>query len=342
MSGPASSNRLRFGGFAVDLTTGELSCHGARVPLQDKPFQILALLLQHPKQLVSRSEIIQTVWPDTFVEGDLCLNVAVRRLRSALNDAPAHARFIEIVGSHGYRFIGSVHRFVTSSSAEVLPDQDHPRVAIFPLKSLVGSETDAFGPALSELLITQLRQMNPPFVVVTSEFTTERAHKGKSTLALCRQALANYALVGAVSEAAGQVRVNVRLLDCQAQACIWAQSYTRQSEDLFAVQDEIGRNIASAIIQSLPKPLPPRHLSNVPPASHEKYVQACHLLSKLTEGDTERCIPMFEEVVRECPRFALASAVSGERLLCTGETGNSAVPQSLSQSQSLRRQGDTG
>jgi len=70
MSGPISSNRVRFGGFAVDLATGELTSQGERIPLQNKPFQILALLLRRPKQLVSRSELSQSVWPDTFVEGE--------------------------------------------------------------------------------------------------------------------------------------------------------------------------------------------------------------------------------------------------------------------------------
>jgi len=73
MAGPENSTRLRFGGFVVDLATGELFSHGVRVSLQDKPFQILALLLRRPKQLVSRSEIIRTVWPGLFIEGTCAL-----------------------------------------------------------------------------------------------------------------------------------------------------------------------------------------------------------------------------------------------------------------------------
>lgn len=306
MTEARKSNRLRFGDFAADLTTGELFHHGARVALQDKPFQILALLLQRPKQLVSRPEIIRNVWPDTFVEGDQCLNVAVRRLRAALHDDASHGHFIETVGSHGYRFIGAVHVSPVAETAP--PSTERPRVAIFPLKAMMGCEPDSFAPSMTEVLITQLRRMNPPFVVVTPEFTTERAHKGKGTLSLCRQASVDYVLVGAVSASTKQVRVSVRLLNCQAQACIWAESYIRQTEDLFAIQDEIGRDIACAIIQSIPVSSRPSHLQLVPPGAHAGYLHGCYFLSKLTEAAVDRCIPLFDEAVRECPQFALAWA----------------------------------
>lgn len=304
MAEVAKSTRIRFGEFAADLTTCELFKHSTKVPLQDKPFQILALLLQRPKQLVSRQEIIRNVWPDTFVEGDLCLNVAVRRLRLALEDDPSAPQFIETVGSHGYRFIAGVHGLhVHEFTAS---NRDRPRVAILPLKQLMGPEPGGLSSIMTEVLITQLRRLNPPFVIVTPEFTTERAPKGKTTVSLCQRVGADYALVGSVSEADKKLRVTIRLLNCQAQACAWAETYTREGEDLFAIQEEIGRNIACALAQSIPIPLLPSHLQYVPPGAHEDYVHGCSLLSKLTEAGIERCIPLFEGAVRECPKFALA------------------------------------
>ena len=85
------SRRIHFADFVADLASGELFKDGCEIQLQDKPSQILGLLLQRPKEMVSRQEIISKVWPNTFVEGDLCLNVAIRRLRSALNDKAANA-----------------------------------------------------------------------------------------------------------------------------------------------------------------------------------------------------------------------------------------------------------
>jgi DNA-binding winged helix-turn-helix (wHTH) protein/Tfp pilus assembly protein PilF len=302
----AKSTRLRFGEFAADLTTCELFKHGTKIPLQDKPFQILILLLQRAKQLVSRQEIIRNVWPDTFVEGDLCLNVAMRRLRFALEDDASAPRFIETVGSHGYRFVAGVHGL---RKHEFTPaSRDRPRVAIFPLKPPAGAQPGYFCSTLVDVLITQLRRLNPPFTVITPEFTTERAPKGKATVSLCKRADADYALVGSVTEADGKVRVTIRLLNCQGQSCVWAESYIREGEDWFAIQEEIGRNIACALAQSVPMPLRPSLSQFVPQIAHEDYVHGCSLLSKLTEAGIERCIPLFEGAVRTCPEFARAWA----------------------------------
>jgi DNA-binding winged helix-turn-helix (wHTH) protein/tetratricopeptide (TPR) repeat protein len=304
MAGPANSNALRFGGFAVDLATGELFSHGVRVPLQDKPFQILALLLRRPKQLVSRSEIIRTVWPAVFIEGDLCLNVAIRRLRSALQDDTAHPHFIETVGSHGYRFIAAVHG--SAALEQDSANRGRPRLAVFPLKSLLGPQAGSLAPSMTEQVITQLRRIDPPFVIITPEFTTERSPKGKSTLTLCHKVSADYVLVGAISGAGGQARVTVRLLNCHAQACVWAESYTMPADALFAGQEEISSKVAECVVRSIPFPLRPSHLQLVFPIAHENYVQGCHFLARLTEGAIEKSIPLFEDAVRECPQFAMA------------------------------------
>ena len=306
MAEAPKSSRLRFGEFTADLASGELFKHSAKVALQDKPFQILTLLLTRPKQLVSRQEIIRTIWPDTFVEGDLCLNVAIRRLRAALNEDAAKARFIETVGSHGYRFIGSVHGLPVHARTPF--GRDRPRLAVFPLKTFSGSESGSLAPSMTDQLIIQLRRMNPAFVVITPEFTTERAHKGRSTLSLCRDVSADYVLVGAVSEAAGQVRVALRLLDCHAQACLWAESYLERGNHLFVKQEELGRRIAVSVVQAIPPALHPSHLESVPPNAHENYLQGCYYLSKLTEAALDRCIPLFEDAVREYPQFAIAWA----------------------------------
>jgi DNA-binding winged helix-turn-helix (wHTH) protein len=250
MSNEAKSSGLRFGEFTADLATGEIFKAGVKVPLQEKPFQIFLFLLQHPQQLVSRQEIIAHVWPDTFVEGDICLNVAIRRLRSALQDDASHPRFIETVGSHGYRFIAHVYgqRFAGADAT----GRDPPRLAIFPMKA-VGSQASDFCATMNEVLVSYLRRLHPSFVLVTPEFTTERAHKGGATLSLCHRVGADYALVGLVSHADRKVCVTSRLLSCKAQACIWAESYMREGEDWLAIQEEIASKIAYALHDQFPR-----------------------------------------------------------------------------------------
>lgn len=288
----------------VDLDTGELFNHGVRIPLQDKPFHILALLTQRPKQLVPRAEIIRTVWSDTYVEGDLCLNVAIRRLRAALQDDASHPRFIETVGSHGYRFIASVHG-PRSDLAHVRTGRC--RLAVFPLKSFVGSHSDSLAQSMTEQIITQLRRLNPPFTIITPEFTTERCSKSKSTMALCRNVSANYVLVGAVVRVRAQIRLTVRLLNCEAQECLWAESYTLSEQTLFASQEENSCKIADAVMHAIYVAIH-RSPDLIPSSAHESYLQGACFLSRLTEPDVERSILSFQQTVRDCPQFAMAWA----------------------------------
>jgi TolB-like protein/DNA-binding winged helix-turn-helix (wHTH) protein len=96
----------RFGSFAVDVRTGELSNAGRRTPLRDQPLQLLLALLEKPGELVTREELTQRLWPaGTFVDFDRGLNKAINHLRDALRDSADHPQFIETLPRKGYRFI---------------------------------------------------------------------------------------------------------------------------------------------------------------------------------------------------------------------------------------------
>jgi DNA-binding winged helix-turn-helix (wHTH) protein len=97
---------IRFGVFEVDLQAGELRRSGLRIKLQEQPFKILVLLLEHPGELITRDEFHRRLWPaDTFVEYDHSLNSSVKKLRQALGDDSDNPRFIETLPRRGYRFI---------------------------------------------------------------------------------------------------------------------------------------------------------------------------------------------------------------------------------------------
>jgi TolB-like protein/DNA-binding winged helix-turn-helix (wHTH) protein len=100
-----------FGVFEVDLRTRELRKRGLKVRLRDQPFQVLHLLLEHSGDVVTREELRQRLWKaDTFVDFDLALNSAVRKLRDALGDSADHPTFIETLPRRGYRFIAPIEQ----------------------------------------------------------------------------------------------------------------------------------------------------------------------------------------------------------------------------------------
>ena len=108
---PSSSEArlLRFSVFEVDLAAGELRKNGARIRLQEQPFQVLATLLEHAGQVVTRDDLRQKIWPaDTFVDFDHSLNTAINKIREALGDSASSPRFVEKLARRGYRFIAPV------------------------------------------------------------------------------------------------------------------------------------------------------------------------------------------------------------------------------------------
>src|SRR5881392_58514 len=98
-----------FGVFEVDLRAAELRKHGVRIKLQEQPFQILSLLLEHPGEVVTRDELREKLWPaHTFVDFDRSLNKAMTKLRAALGDSADSPRYVETIPRHGYRFLAPV------------------------------------------------------------------------------------------------------------------------------------------------------------------------------------------------------------------------------------------
>src|SRR6266436_7887693 len=128
------SGRVRFATFEVDLRSGELHKQGIKIKLHDQPFQVLAMLLEHAGELVTREQLHQKLWPsDTFVDFDVGLNSAIKRLRDALGDSAEQPRYIETLPRRGYRFIARIENgalptlaIVEKHRAPVLPVEPTP------------------------------------------------------------------------------------------------------------------------------------------------------------------------------------------------------------------------
>jgi TolB-like protein/DNA-binding winged helix-turn-helix (wHTH) protein/Flp pilus assembly protein TadD len=133
--------RFCFGVFELDLRAGELRKRGLRVRLQQQPFQVLAMLLEHPGQVVGREELQKKLWPaDTFVDFDHGLNKAINKIRAALGDSAESPRFVETVARRGYRFLADV-RLADAASVRrpALETQPYPAAEARDRQDLAGT-----------------------------------------------------------------------------------------------------------------------------------------------------------------------------------------------------------
>jgi DNA-binding winged helix-turn-helix (wHTH) protein len=136
---------IRFGTFEVDLATGELRDRGTRIPLQEQPFQVLAMLLERPGRLVTREDLRARIWPEAvFVDFDHGLNKAVSKLRRALGDSASDPRYVETLSRRGYRFVGRVEGAPAAPAPSILRlIWDGRAIAVGEGSSDIGRDRDA-------------------------------------------------------------------------------------------------------------------------------------------------------------------------------------------------------
>ena len=119
-----SDRRIRTGLFEIDLSSGQVLKKGQRMPLQEQPFRVLAMLLEKPGQVVTRDELRSRLWAaDTYVGFDEGVNTAVRKLRVLFGDSADNPRFIETIPRRGYRFIAPVTLEIEENTSQI-PKQE--------------------------------------------------------------------------------------------------------------------------------------------------------------------------------------------------------------------------
>ena len=110
--------KIRFGVYELDRDAMELRKHGVPLRLQEQPFRVLAMLTERPGEIITREQLQERIWGNTFVDFDQSLNKAVNRVREALNDDAGTPQYVETVPRRGYRFIAPV--------AEIRPTKHRP------------------------------------------------------------------------------------------------------------------------------------------------------------------------------------------------------------------------
>jgi len=148
-----SAEIVAFGVYEANLRTGELRRSGLKVKLQEKPFQVLSILLERRGDLVTRDELRERLWPsDTFVDFDHGLNTAVNKLREVLGDSASNPRFIETLPRRGYRFIGEL-RYANLPAPRAESKIAEPESTLNGVPSSAASSTAAVKEPVAEELI---------------------------------------------------------------------------------------------------------------------------------------------------------------------------------------------
>jgi TolB-like protein/tetratricopeptide (TPR) repeat protein len=300
-----SSGRLRFGVFEADLRTGELTKHGKRLRLQEQPFRLLAILLEKPRELVTREELRGRLWPQTTVDFDHGVNKAIGKIRDALGDSAVNPRFIETVARRGYRFLADV-AIVRDRQALPVSDGAIRSLAVLPLENLSNDTSeDYFADGMTEELITQLGQIRSLRVISrTSVMTYKSARKPLAEIA--RELHVEAVVEGSVLRSGDQVRINAQLIAVPADRHMWAQSYAGDLRDTLALQSRV----ASAIAGQIRVTLDPRERAVlaktkvVNPEAFEAYLKGRYFWNKRTGDGLIKAIAYFTHAIEIDSNYA--------------------------------------
>jgi DNA-binding winged helix-turn-helix (wHTH) protein len=237
---------LRVAGLEIDMRRHEIRRSGETIRLQQQPFQILALLIEHAGGIVSRQEIERRLWPDgTSVDFEHSVNAAIRRLRVALGDDAIEPRFVETVPRRGYRFVGRIDpggRFDERRPTAAL----RPRLLVGPFQARGEGAVDGLGAALREELVAQLTHRGADRIDVL----TRPPEPGSAP------ARPSYRIEGSVRVAGDRVRVLATLIDGRDETHRWGSGYDRAADDTLGATADVAAAIADAVVSRLLPPVP--------------------------------------------------------------------------------------
>jgi TolB-like protein/Tfp pilus assembly protein PilF len=304
----ASPSPIRFGVFEVNLHTGELRKKGHKLRLQKQPFQLLAILLEKPNEVVTRDEIQGRIWGGgTFVDFDHGVNRAINKLREALGDSADNPRFIETLSRRGYRFIAPVQR-------ELQPADNGKKVlVVLPFANMsLDAEQEYFSDGLTEEMIAHLSRLNPERLGVIARTSAMQFKNTQKDIRLIGQELGvQFVLEGSIRRAGNRVRITAQLIQVSDQTHLWAETYDRGLKDVLAIQKDVAERIARSLAFELVpehRALAPRRSIRSNTEAYELYLRGRYYLNQRVEQSCLKAVDYFDEALLKYPAYAPAYA----------------------------------
>jgi len=340
-----ATNLYEFGPFRIDTRNRLLFRNDEPIPLKPKVVDTLLLLIENSGQVLEKDELIQKLWPDTFVEeANLTQNIYV--LRKALNSGDHSENYIETIPRRGYRFTGHVKkltseetagvtrprssrqwiwipallligisgaivfRFATGRLKPAIPNNSIRTLAVLPFRSLSGNSGDDYiGQGMADALITKLSNTQQISVRPTSavlRYDTVNIDPLTAGRALNVEAV----LDGKVQRVGDRVRVTVQLLRVSDGTTLWGDQYDEDFTGIFALQDSISaqaaRSLTLQLTGSQTASMRKHYTQNA--KAYESYLQGRYFWNKRNVADFRKAIEHFQQALAVDPNYALAYA----------------------------------
>jgi TolB-like protein len=321
-----------FGPFRIDPIERSLTRSGKNVPLTQKAFETLLMLVRHSGHLVKKEELMKVIWADTFVEeSNLAQNIF--KLRKVLREGGRRRRYIETVPRLGYRFIATVRELPdTGSEGEsrrlTVDGRREPRtendiinsIAVLPFANNNNDPTlEYLSDGIAESIINNLSRL--PRLKVMARSTTFR-YRGPEVDAwkVGRTLNVGAVLMGRVCKFGKNIIIDAELVDMTDGSQVWGEKYQHPFSNILVAQEEIAREVAQELRLKLSheeeRLLAKRHTNS--PEAYRLYLKGRFFLNKRTGKGLKKSIEYFRRAIEADDRYALAYAGLADTFLVHG------------------------
>ena len=304
--------RYLFESYSLDIDRRELRRGDDIVPVEPQVFDLLAYLVRNRDRVVTKDDLLDAVWNGRIVS-ESALTTRINGVRTAVDDNGEVQRLIRTLRGRGIRFVGEVRELADASA--VATDQtpaakDRPSIAVLPFENMSGDpEQEYFADGLAEEILTALSKWRW-FLVFARNSTFTFKGKSISVKQIGEILGARYVLEGSVRRAGKRIRISARLLEASTQRHIWADRYDRDFSDVFVVQDDIARNVVTAIdpaIQTSELNLiarkPPENMD-----AWDHFLRGCYHHQLYRARDMTLALSHLHRAIELDPHFAAARA----------------------------------
>jgi adenylate cyclase len=301
------SPAYEFGPYQLDAAGRSLKCSQKVVALPPKAVDVLAELVKRSGEIVGKKELMETVWPETFVE-EANLNQMIFLLRRALG-AKNGSEYITTVPRRGYRFSGAVRMVEIPCCID--------SIAVLPLANLSGDQgQEYFADGITEALITELARIGSLRVVSR---TSVMRYKGKTEPVgqIARALRVRGILEGSVAKSGDWLRITVQLIHAGSDHHLWTEVYDGAMADVLELQRKVAQDVAAGIRAELSGDEKAR-LSvsrKVSPEAYSLYLKGRYFSRVLTEEAQRKAIQHFQRSIQADPEYAPAYAGLAECLI---------------------------
>ena len=320
-STPASPARVyQFDSFVLDQTERVLLHGRNRVALTPRVFDLLAALVESAGQLVTKSTLLEKVWPDTFVEeANITLNIAI--LRKLLGRKPSGRQYIETVPKRGYRFVAKVFEVERGSGlshkrkkALVMPPEStvgseaFTSLAILPFENESGDpDVEYLSDGLTESIINSFSHLEG-FRVLGRNTVFRFKGQSKDPQKIGEDLGVRSVVTGRILRLGEQVIIRAEMVDVREGWQMWGEQYHRTLSDVLTIQAEIAEEISTKLRLKLTadgrRRLTTRHTEN--PAAYHLYLKGRFYWNEYANKGLSTAIKYFTRAIEEDPLYALA------------------------------------